>query len=353
MQLNFNELFNSYLSIVTRLVPKPPALPVIGIDIGTSTIKAAVITPSGNELELTAWDLERIESSDIKGALTRLLVRVPWAGKVPVIAVSGKGTLIRYIDLPRMPLDDLRKSFVYDLDKYFPFDPQSIYSDCFILDDKTKDKRMPVLVAAVKKESVDERLKLFKELGVDVDHVSINSIAIANAFERLGPTLVETTHAKAILDIGSLVSNLLIIKDGVPRFTRDIFVGSQEMTRQIANNLGIDQAQAEQLKCSPGGRLEEITNACEAAVAHLVSETRLSMDYFMTEKNIQVDEFYLVGGGAQFKDIGSAFEKNLGVPVKIWDPLSRLKLSKSVSESNISTHSSQLGVAVGLAMTKI
>ena len=353
MHLDIKASLNTYLSMINRLIPKPVHSSVIGIDIGTSTVKAVGMAEIGAHLEINSWAVECIEAEDVKGALARLLARIPFADKVPVAAVSGKGTLIRYIDMPRMPLEDLRKSFAYDLDKYFPFDPQSIYTDCFILDGKSREKRMPVLVSAVKKDIIDGRLKLFKEVGIEISHITINSIATANAFERLGLAMAQTTQAKAILDIGGSVSNLLIIKDRIPRFTRDIFVGSNEMTKQIANTLGIDVAQAEQLKSSPGNRGNEVMDACDAAVGNLVSEIRLSLDYFMTEKNIQVDEFFLLGGGALFKGIEGVFEKNLGIPVKKWDPLTDVRLSAPVSSSDIRRFSSQLGVAVGLALTKV
>ena len=61
------------------------------------------------------------------------------------------------------------------------------------------------------------------------------------------------------------------------------------MTQQIANILGVDNAQAEELKRDPGARTAEMSEACSASVNHLVSEIRLSLDYFMTEKNIQID----------------------------------------------------------------
>jgi Tfp pilus assembly PilM family ATPase len=48
------------------------------------------------------------------------------------------------------------------------------------------------------------------------------------------------------------------------------------------------------------------------------------MDYFMTEKNIQVDELFLGGGGSLLKGIEGVFEKNLGLPVKIWNPLDKV-----------------------------
>lgn len=346
------DLNNVLEGCARALMSKAPHVPVVGIDIGTSSIKAVVIASAGPHLELTSWAVEPIMNGNVKAALEQILLKTQQAGAVPVTAVSGKGTLIRYVDLPRMPLEDLRKSFAYDMDKYFPFDPQSIYTDCFILDQNAKDKRMPVLVAAVKKELIDERMKLFKEAGTELSHITINSIATANAFERLGAPLLKTDNAKAVLDIGGSVSTLLVIKDRSPRFTRDIFIGSQEMTRQIANNLGIDAAQAERLKCVPGGREKDVLEACDAALNHLSGELRLSLDYFMTEKNVQIDEFFLVGGGSMLSGIESFFEKNLGMSVRRWDPLAGLGV-KTQGGGDLRAFSSQLCVAVGLGLTKV
>ena len=355
MNINIEHAIKDGFSALCRFIPKPAQPPVIGIDIGTSAIKAAIINSESNgSYTLTAWGIEKIIDGNVGGALEKLLSNVKSdVSPIPVAALSGKGTLIRYIDMPRMPIEDLRKAFVYDMDKYFPFDPETIYTDCFILDHNAKEKRMPVLVAAVKKELVDERVAMFKSLGVELVDITINSIATTNAFARLGPKLTGSTQAKAVLDIGGTVSNLLIIKDQVPRFTRDIFVGSREMTQQIANILGVDNAQAEELKRDPGARTAEMSEACSASVNHLVSEIRLSLDYFMTEKNIQIDEFFLLGGGSLLKGIEAVFENNLGISVKTWDPLAGLRLSPALASSDIRTYSSQLGVAVGLGLTSV
>ncbi len=355
--MDFKSLFNQYLEVITRFVPRPQQPPVLGIDIGTSTVRAVEISPAGAGFEIRLWAVEGIQGGDVKAALSQLIKKIHYAGQVLVTSVSGKGTLIRYIDMPRMPLDDLRKSFTYDLDKYFPFDPQSIYTDCFILDPSNADKRMSVLVVAVKKEIVDERLKLFKDLGLKLEHITTDTVAMANAFARLGPHPADggaaDGGAKAILDIGEDVSDLIILKDLSPRFTRDIFVGGREMTKQIAHVFGVDESRAEAMKKAPGEHLDAMLAACEGPIANLIDEIRLSLDYFMTEKNIQVGEFFLLGGGSLLKGVEGVFEKNLGIPVRIWDPVASLRLSASVASSDIHLFSSQLGVAIGLGLSKI
>jgi len=348
--MDSKQLFDQYLLLVNRLIPKPLPLPVIGIDIGTSSIKAVELGQTANGLEIRHWAIEPLVGTDTKTALKKIGERLRLNNQVLVSSVFGKGTLIRYVDMPRMPLEDLRKAYIFDLDKYFPFDPKSIYTDCSVLDPEGKDKKMLVLLAAVKREIVDERIKLFKESGLELSRVTINSIATANAFNRLGPEVTASGKAKAVLDIGGSASCIMIFKDATPRFARDIFVGSQELTKKIANALGVDAAQAEVIKRQPGDKLAQVIEACEMPINNLITEIRLSMDYFMTEKNIQVDELFLSGGGSLLKGVEDVFGKNLGVPVKIWNPLVKARLNAPNVSEDIQTYAAQLGVALGLGL---
>ncbi len=347
--MDYKKLFDQYLSLVNRLILKPFVPPVIGIDIGTSSIKAVELGLAAGGIEIRHWAIEPLAGNDTKSALKKIGECLHFNNQLLVSAVFGKGTLIRYVDLPRMPLEDLRKSYIFDLDKYFPFDPKSIYTDCSILDPEGKDKKMLVLLAAVKREMVDERLKLFEEAGLELNRVTINSIAIANAFNRLGPQVMASGKAKVVLDIGGSTSCLMIFKDSSPRFTRDIFVGSQELTKKIAIALGVDEIQAEAIKRQPGEKSAQVIEACEMPINNLIAEIRLSIDYYTTEKNIQVDELFLGGGGSLLKGIEGVFEKNLGLPVRIWNPLASVRLTPAVS-GDIQSYAAQFGVALGLGL---
>jgi len=348
--MDYKQLFDQYLILVNRLIPKPLAPPVIGIDIGTSSIKAVELGQVPGGVEIRHWAVEPLVGNDTKSALKKISERLHFNNQQMVSAVFGKGTLIRYVDLPRMPLEDLRKSYIFDLDKYFPFDPKSIYTDCSILDPDSKEKKMLVLLAAVKKEMVDERLKMFKEAGLELNRVTINSIAIANAFDRLGPQVIASGKAKAVLDIGGSASCLMIFKDSSPRFARDIFVGSQELTKKIANAFGVDEVQAEAIKRQPGDKLAQVIEACDMPINNLIAEIRLSMDYYMTEKNVQVDELFLSGGGSLLKGIEGVFEKNLGLPAKIWNPLVNVRFKNPTVPEDIQAYAAQFGVALGLGL---
>jgi type IV pilus assembly protein PilM len=351
--MNLQAFLTKYLNFISGFLPKSNPQTVVGFDIGTSSVKAVEIVSNGDSYEIQNWGLAPIDGADAKEALKQLLMKMNIRDQIPVTSVSGKGTLIRYVDMPRMPIDELRKSFVYEIDKYFPFDPQTIYTDCYVIDPQSKEKKVSVLVVAAKKDLVDERVKLFKEVGVDLTYVTTNAIATANAFEKLMKEQ-QAEGGRAILDIGGSVSNLMILdQNNSPSFTRDIFFGSYDMTKQIANTLGITTEEANQLKRNPGDKLNEVTQACESSIENLIGEIHLSLDYFMTEKNSHVSELFLVGGGALFKGIEQSFEKNLNIPVKVWNPLAGLRLGPQVASSDINAYASQLSVAIGLALTKV
>ena len=111
-----------------------------------------------------------------------------------------------------MSLADLRNSFNIEADKYFPFARDQIYIDCYILDPLGKSKDMAVMAAAAKKELIDKRIKLLTDLGLQVDFIGINPVALANVINVLGyGDKEEKNTGIALLDMGDSVSNLIIL----------------------------------------------------------------------------------------------------------------------------------------------
>jgi type IV pilus assembly protein PilM len=349
------QLLENYFRFVKRFLPDEKGITKVGLDIGVNSCKFVALAKMGDKYELQAWGIEPIDAGGLALCLKTIAAKYNLPNKSPVSSVSGKGTLIRYIDMPRMSLDDLKKSFSIEVDKYFPFDQNSIYTDCSILDPKSKEKKMAVLIAAVKKEMIDERVQALTGAGLEPQQVTINAIAVANAFQVFGAEKSDEKSkgaAKAILDIGDSVSNLMILKDGVPRFTRDIFIGSQEITKRIMNALGLSAEDAEKLKRNPGDQAEVLFSTCESTIMNWISEIRLSLDYFITEKNIQVDGLYLTGGGSMMQNLEALFEKNLDLTVRKWDILENVECAPNLNKEEIAKHAPRLSVAIGLALSQ-
>ncbi len=329
-----------YFNMVNRLMPVGSQQgSSIGIDIGGNECRLVEIVKSGQSFELVGWAIEPIHQGDIRAALSKILRQAKFPSKEACTAVYGKGTLMRYISFPRMAFDDLKKSFIIEAERYFPFPSDQIYTDCFILDPGDKGKQMSVMVAAAKKELIDERIKLLTEAGVQPDFIGINAIALANAFHVFADNEEWSKEpVLALLDIGDSVSNLMILKNKLPLFMRDIFVGSQDMIKKInqSNVPDADKAGAMALG--------------EAEIMQIIQEVRLSFDYFSTEKNQEVSQILVTGAAAALNGLMNILEKNLELKASMWDPLKHLKKSAELSSSLKKEDSFKLGVALGLAL---
>jgi type IV pilus assembly protein PilM len=352
------KLFETYLSIVKKVFPEKDKGSSMGLDISETTCKMVELIKSGDSYELLNFSVVPIKPGALKETIQSIFQSAVNPSTNLYTAVLGKGTLIRYIDMPRMSLEDLRRSIDVEADKYFPFPKDQIYTDCYILDSRGSDNKMPVLIAASRKSIIDERIKLLSEAGLPADFISLNPIALANALHVLGGNGASKnaqntepgSTAVAVLDIGETVSTLLITVDNLPRFTRDVHIGGAELTKRIANSLGITMEEAEKLKLNQGEQKQDVLNACEAVLLNLITEIRLSFDYFTTEYNFQINKLLLVGGTSRFDNVIEFFANHLGIEVERWDPLNFVKLGTNVSQEDAQKYASRLSVAFGLAL---
>ncbi|MCK5082973.1 MAG: pilus assembly protein PilM, partial [Candidatus Omnitrophica bacterium] len=235
-----HRLLEQYFGTIKKFLPSEQKTSAVGLDIGTGECKLIELAKSENTYELVNWAIEPVKDGDVNAAIIQVLSHLTAPCKSLYTSVFGKGTLIRYIDMPQMTIDDLKSSFDIEADKYFPFAQDQIYTDCYILEVRAKEKMMSVMAAAAKKELVDRRVKLLSDAGVPAEFIGLNPIALANVLNAIGLDDEESEEGKedcaiALLDMGESVSSLTILVNKLPRFTRDIFVGGQDFTKSISN----------------------------------------------------------------------------------------------------------------------
>ncbi|MBZ0166644.1 MAG: pilus assembly protein PilM, partial [Candidatus Omnitrophica bacterium] len=150
-----NTLLKSYFGLIKHFIPTKEVGSAVGIDVGVSSCKMVELTREGELFKVLHWAIQPVANGDSEAAVRSLLSQV----KNPIgnifTSVYGKGTLIRFIEMPRMNLEDLKYSFAIEADKYFPFSQDQIFTDCYILDPHGKSKKMRIMAAAAKKEMVE------------------------------------------------------------------------------------------------------------------------------------------------------------------------------------------------------
>ncbi len=351
--------FSNYFLKIKEIVPQHKAKTVVGLDIGTTSIKVVGINNLADRHEIDKFAIEPVSQNDVKASIANCLRKANIDIKVVNTSVSGQGVVIRYVLLPKMPLSDIKSSVSLEADKYFPFPIEDVVMDCFILEERPAEGKVFVLVAAAKKELIEQRIALLSSLDLEPEIISTDSVALANIFNVLNNKISKDDASKlsakpsaiAVLNIGGLSSNLNIIKDNTPRFTRDIFMGGIDFTKRIGNICGVDVNSAEELKVNPQeDQKGKLLQACESILNNLIAETRLSFDYFETENNIPVGTLYLSGGGSCLNGLEEMMRQNLGVEVKLWQPAFGLTINSALSQEDLACQANKLSTAIGLAL---
>lgn len=331
---------------------------LIGLDIGSRSIKAVELTREGHGYVMTGYGQTEVHSEEQRpDAILEVLRDNAFHTKRVVTAVYGKSVIVRYLSMMRMPDEDLRNAIRYEADKYIPFDVEDVVMDSqpFTEDSLSEmdENEMRVLLVAVKKALIEDHVSLLSGLGLQSTIIDVDSFAVGNAFElaRGGAFYDDDSdRAIALLDIGANKTNINVFYGGTSYFTREIYLAGDDFTHAIGKRLGLDNDSAEMRKREPGDHPEEVMEAVAPSFDDLANEVLLSFDYFENQFDREVEEIYLSGGGARMAGIDEALERALNRPIHRWDPSEGIEVHEgTVDPELVRANAGQLAVAIGLA----
>lgn len=333
---------------------------VVGLDIGSQVVKAIEITQAGDQLRVSGFGQAVIEDKDaVKETIAEVFRRSGIRSKRVVTAVSGRAVIVRYINMMSMSDDELKSALRFEADKYIPFQVDEVVLDCTRLPDfgETEvaegEKEMKVLLVAVKQTLIDEHIQTIQSLGLTPTVIDVDTFALGNAFElnaMHSPRVEDEEKVIALVDVGSIKTNINIIKNNTSYFSREVYLAGNDFTEAIARRLGTDIQEAESMKVNPQGKEDTIEESILPTLDDLGNEIHLSFDYYENQYDREVDEVFISGGSARVTGLRQAFERIFDRKVHFWDPTENLEvLSDRIDVQDMKDHGCQLAVAVGLA----
>jgi len=328
---------------------------IVGLDIGSHSIKAVEVSRSGNTLALTGAGQAKITAPDrIVEAIQEVFSAGGFKTRRVVTAVSGRSVIVRYVPMMNVPDEDLRRAVAYEADKYIPFDVDEVILDCQKVDEgaaASPGGQIKVLLVAVKRSVIDEHVAMVEKAGLTPVVVDCDYFAIGNAFEiRAGRLGHEDSSIRALLDIGASKTSINILKGATSHFTRDFYVAGNDVTETLAKRFGESPEDVERMKEDPGQALDSMKEVFAGVLEDIGSEVRLSFDYYENQFDQQVQEVCLSGGSVLFPDADKLLAETLGLQAKLWDPLEALDTSAVADQiTQVGKSSAKLAVAVGLA----
>lgn len=320
----------------------------VAIDIGTYSVKLVELENRKGQIGLARCGKTLIIKDDVKTAIKDLISLTKLHARHIIVSLSGPSVIVRYVDMPPMNKEELLSAIRFDAEKYIPFDINDAVVDCALLN-KNASGITSVLVVAARKNRVIALVELFKEVGVIVDNVTSDSVALINAFQRIGLEK-GAKHSYAVLNIGAVFSNLNIFLGENPRFTRDIIWGGIDLTTRIKDAKGISLEEAELIKSKPGDEAENLNLIIMPFLEKFASEVQMSFDYFEAQFGKQIERLYISGGSAYLFSIVDFLKDNLSMDVRLWNPFEGINTSEFTSDLEIKNTPAQFAVAVGLAL---
>ncbi len=348
----------------------------IGLDIGSQTIKAIELEPSGTGYRIlragsgptppgTVREGGVVEpnvlSNAIRGVLSSAGIR---RGKV-VSAVGGQAVIVRELKVPKMSQADLRQAVRFEAGRYLPYSVRDVSMDFDVLGEVTEEGQLKVevLLVAARQEIVDKHVQALHDAGLHPMILDVESFAVMRALESQART-DGGAAAAVFVDLGAETTDILVTEHDRLRLTRNVNIGGASLTRAVAARLDVEFPVAEELKKDKGRVLLEgeslpddqavlsIHEAMLPILTDLATELRRSLDYFQTRwRENRIGRVVLSGGTARLGNLDRFLSLELGIETIVGDPFTNC----TVPESVLSTQERQrvapaMSAAVGLAM---
>jgi type IV pilus assembly protein PilM len=341
--------------------------PLVGLDIGSSTIKAAELRSlRDGSYELVNLGIEELppdcivhgvitSKAPVSDAINRLFSEQSIKNMRVATSVSGHSVIVKRISLPAQSDEDLSESIRWEAEQHIPFDITDVSLAYQVLAESASVANLDLLLVAVKKERITDQTSVITMAGKNPVVVDVDAFALQNAYEiNYDPA---TPALMALLDIGASIMTINIISGTDLLFTRDVGVGGHQYTDLIRKEFNLTFSQAQALKHGqPQGGIEpwQARRVIDSVTEIICLEIQKTFDFFRTTTTAgRIDRMLVSGGAAHTPGLMETLERKFEIPVQKFESFRRIAHdSKRFSPSLLAERAPELAVAIGLALRK-
>jgi type IV pilus assembly protein PilM len=338
--------------------------PIVGLDIGSSGIKAVALRNSRAGWALTGAaeapaPVERLSdgttaSASPVDAVRQVLDGLKIRGARVATALSGQAAIVKRLALPAMTNDELAAAIPWEAEQYIPFALADVQLDYQVMNAGSDAARstLDVLLVAAKKDRVDERASLIAKAGRRAVVLDIEAFALANAYQMNYPEQVDPLAA--LVHVGRSTTIVCLLEQGQLAFTRDISLGNLAHVDALRRELGVDAVTAERIQrghIPPEVNRDQVKGLLLEASGQIVLEVRKTVDFYRTTAPVEHLSRIVVSGGAwNAEGLAELLTAEFEAPVEAFDPFRKVARSQATAGADVSGPA--YAVAVGLAMRR-
>nr|WP_229722898.1 pilus assembly protein PilM [Xylophilus rhododendri] len=346
------------------------AAPLLGIDISSSSIKLVELgRAKDGTLTLERCAIEVLEKGwivdgnverfdDVAEALRRLVKKSGTRTRNVAMALPSSAVITKKIVLPGgLNENDLEVQVESEASQYIPFSLDEVSLDfCVVGASPGAIEDIEVLIAASRKEKVQDRQGLAEAAGLKPVILDIESYAARLAAARLIETLPHSGQDSmvALLKIGGVGSSLQVVRNDEVVYERDQAFGGSQLTQMIVRQYGFSAEEAEIKKRNADLPDDYSTAVLAPFVENTAGEIVRALQFFFTSTPYnRVDHVLLAGGSASLPGLPESVATQTGFPCAIANPFEGMTVGAGVrSSSRTLRDASSYLTACGLAMRR-
>lgn len=338
---------------------------MVGVDIGSSSVKAVELQGRGKDLQLLSLGFEALESDSVVdgqimelNAVSNAISNIFNEHKIKTTqvaaGVNGHSVIVKNIVLPQMSEGELQESFAWHAEEHIPFDISDVNLDYHVMD-RSADA-IHVLMAACKRDKVANLKQTIQLAGKQPAVIDVDAFALQNCYElNYDP---QPGQVVALLNIGASTTNINILNGVRSVFTRDATFGGNQYTSLLQKELGLTFDQAESVKrgmaLPEGAEVRDVGPIMDTVSDILALEIQKTMDFYratVEDGESAVQKILVSGGGSKLTGLGDFLARRFEVSVEMFDPFRKIKVdARGFDPDYMREIVPEMAIAVGLAL---
>ncbi len=356
---------------------------IVGLDIGGEAIKAVQLHKTGEGLRVVGRPgyvpTPRgsvsggvvVDEEAVSSILAEMVSDCGFTTKNVVASVGGNTSVtVRVASMPRMSGRELGDAMDYELDRQVPFPIDQVIYDYQIIEssDGGEEDEMNVLLAAAQEDMINAHVAAIMGARLRPVHIDIEPLALSRALVNVSANGYKQ-QTVAIAHIGASQTEISIVRGGSLEFVRAIPTAGEALTMAIRQEMGVDDAQAEQAKRQFGDardlaglasdepeQMQEARQAIQEIISEplfeLTTELGRTVDFYRRQHpGEEINCIVLSGGSAVIPGLADFVVAETGVNAEVANPYQYLIYdADQLSEAYLYDVGPATAVAVGLAM---
>lgn len=338
---------------------------MVGVDIGSSSVKAVELQGKGADLQLLSLGFETLQPDSVVdgqimelNAVSNAIASIFNEQKIKTTrvaaGVNGHSVIVKNIVLPQMSEGELQESFAWHAEEHIPFDISDVNLDYHVMD-RSSDA-IHVLMAACKRDKVANLKQAIQLAGKQPSVIDVDAFALQNCYElNYDP---KPGQVVALLNIGASTTNINILNGVRSVFTRDATFGGNQYTSLLQKELGLTFDQAESVKrgrpMPEGSEPRDVAAILDTVSDILALEIQKTMDFYratVEDSQSAVGRILVSGGGSKLTGLVGFLAKRFEVPVEMFDPFRKIRVdSRGFDPEYMREIVPEMAIAVGLAL---